>query len=120
MHEGLVQVGTGKQDGIPGSGSPCLPHCLVPRSHPTSLDNDIWLLISSWCLRDKCRDAPSPAPSINLPVAPCTARDLAHQELNLPDKEQSEVRQKTYNTSRAVIVGLSQPRSLEASAKAEL
>lgn len=54
------------------------------------------------------------------PGAPRTARDLAHQELNLPDKEQSEVSQKTYNTSRAVVVGLSQPRSLEAPAKVEL
>lgn len=107
-----------KRHTSPGSGSLYLPYRLVPPPHRTSLDNGIWLLISSWCLRDKCQDAPSPAPSIKLPAAHCTARDLAHQGLNLPHKGQREVSQKTYNTSKAAMAGLRQPSSLEAPANA--
>lgn len=71
---------------------PLLPG--VPRLHLTSLDNGIWLLINSWCLRDKCQDAPSPAPSISSQWHAAAARDLAHQELNLLDKEQNGASQK--------------------------
>lgn len=39
-------------------------------------------------LGDKCPEAPTPSPIHQAPMAGCRARDLAHQELNLPDKEQ--------------------------------
>lgn len=60
----------------------------TPNAHPTVLEAGIWHLTSSWCLADKCSELPPPARSIRLPVAGCVARDLAHQELKLPDKAQ--------------------------------
>lgn len=67
---------------------PCFPSCPMLKAHPTTLDNGIWLLPGSWPLVINAQKLPLPARFIKLPVAGCRARDLAHQELNLPDKEQ--------------------------------
>lgn len=64
---------------------PCLPS--VEGSWAT-LDNGAWLLPSSWALVINAQKLPLPAQFIKCPAAGCRARDLAHQELNLPDKEQ--------------------------------
>lgn len=97
---------------------PCFPSFPTPRAPLTVPDNGIGLLPGAGPLVINARKFPAPARFIKLPVAGCRARDLAHQELNLPDKAQKRSRSQGDTTHQGQCTnGLSQPRSLAAPAR---
>lgn len=98
----------------PAGCPPCFPSCPVPKAHPTTLGNGIWLLPSSWLLVINAQKLPLAARFIKLPVAGYRPETLPTRSLISQTKNRSSARARdTCHTSRAATKVRGSPGALQ-------